>query len=131
MHRGNTRFGVCTGSRGGVASAVSSVGLVLSVATPTDREVVFFCHRRSLELRSGFDGRAPEPPPSSDDGSEVLPTVGDHGLRSRDDVDVLHGSPRAEDNAVWVFGLITMVGADRMSGLRLQRRPISCDSSPG
>jgi hypothetical protein len=61
----------------------------------------------------------------------VLWAVGDHGLWNRDNIEVFHGSPRVEGGVVWVLGPFTAVGADRMSGLRLQGRRIPSDSSPG
>jgi len=101
------------------------------VATPAETEVAFFCRRRFLELKNGFDGRASGPPRprttvQRSRGSRVTAVCGAETVS-----DVFHGSPFAEDNAVWVLGLITSVGADRTSGLRLQLRPISSDLSPG
>lgn len=61
MHRDSARFGGCVGHLGGVTSAVQGVGLVLSVATPSEPEVAFCCRRRSLGSKRCFDRRASEP----------------------------------------------------------------------
>lgn len=69
-------------------------------------EIAFLVHRCSSEPRSGFDGRARNLHVLGR-RFQVPRIVGNHGPWSRDGVGVFHGSPRAENTEVQVFGPAT------------------------